>query len=72
MQNALSPNEYDVVRSVFDALAQAEWFDRTDANESACARLVLLIHSRGIVDPDALREACEPHAKNRYAKISPS
>lgn len=68
MENAMSPKELDVVQSVFDALTNAAWFDRTDANERACARLVLLVHSRGVVEAEALHAACEPQAKDRYSR----
>jgi hypothetical protein len=68
MQNALSPVEYNMVQGVFKSLAQAEWFDRSDVNERNCAKMVLLVHSSGIDDADALREACEQQARQRYSK----
>lgn len=70
MQNAMSPVEYEVVQGVFTSLARAEWFDRNEVNERACAKLVLLIHSMGIDDPDALHQACEPQARERFSKSS--
>lgn len=68
MQNALSPAEYNLVHGVFKSLAQSDWFDRTDANERDCARMVLLVHSGGIDDADALHRACEPRARKRFAR----
>ena len=68
MQNALSPVEYNMVRGVFRSLAQAEWFDRNDANERDCAKMVLLIHSSGIGDADRLHQVCEPHARKRFSR----
>jgi hypothetical protein len=41
-QNALSPDDYDIVQNVFKSVARSEWFDRTEAKEKNCARLVLL------------------------------
>jgi hypothetical protein len=68
MQNAMSPVEYDMVQSVFDSLAQAEWFDRSESNEQACAKLVLLVHCTGIDDAATLHRACEPQARRRFSK----
>ena len=68
MQNALSPVEYDMVQGVFKSLAQAEWFDRNDANERDCAKMVLLIHSSGIDDANRLHQVCEPHARKRFSR----
>ena len=71
MQNALSPIEYNVVQSVFDSLAQAEWFDRTEPNKKECAKMVLLVHSGGVVTPEALLSICEPRARQRFSKRLP-
>ena len=71
MQNALSPVEYEMVHGVFKSLAQAEWFDRSEANERACAKLVLLVQSIGIDDAGALHRACEPQARERFSKSQP-
>jgi len=68
MQNALSPVEYDMVQGVFKSIAQADWFDRSDANECECAKMVLLIHSTGIDDADRLHQACEPQARKRFSR----
>jgi hypothetical protein len=68
MQNAMSPVEYEMVQGVFRSLAQSEWFDRNSINEHECAKLVLLIHSAGIDNADALHRACEPHARERFSK----
>lgn len=68
MQTALNPLEYEMVQGVFKSLAQAEWFDRSNNNERACAKLVLLIHSTGIDDAERLRQACEPQARERFSK----
>ena len=68
MQNALSPAEYHIVQGVFRSLAQADWFDRSEENEKECARLVLLMYSNGIGDALQLHEACEPRARERFAK----
>lgn len=68
MQNALNPGDYEVVQSVFNSLAEAEWFDRSEANEQDCAKLVLLIHSSGIDDAERLHQACEPRARERFSK----
>lgn len=67
MQNALSPPEYDVVQTVYTALAEAEWFDRNDANEKACAKLVLLQYGDGGLDADELRSRCEHIARERFS-----
>jgi hypothetical protein len=68
MQTALSPVEYDMVQGVFNSLAQAEWFERNEANETQCAKLVLLVHSIGIDDAEALHRACETQARERFSK----
>lgn len=68
MQNALNPVEYEMVHDVFKSLAQAEWFDRSEVNERACAKLVLLVKSTGIDDARALHRACEPQARERFSK----
>lgn len=68
MQNALTPVEYEMVHDVFKSLAQAEWFDRSEVNERACAKLVLLVKSTGIDDARALHRACEPQARERFSK----
>ena len=65
MQNALNPVDYEVVQSVFNSLAAAEWFDRSEANEQDCAKLVLLIHSSGIDDAERLHQG-----KKRNSSIS--
>jgi hypothetical protein len=67
MQNALSPSEYDVVQTVFDALSRAEWFDRNHDNEKACARLVLLQYGDGGLDAEELRARCEHIARERFS-----
>lgn len=67
MLNALAPRDYDVVQTVFKLIAQSEWFDRNDANEKACARLVLRNYDRGLSEA-ALRARCEEAARKMFAR----
>jgi len=53
-----TPREYDLIFSVFKARAQAEWFDRTDENEDACARFVLMQFDSGGLDANQLYRRC--------------
>ena len=47
MPFVLQPRDFDIVQSVFKSLIGSEWFDRTDANEKACAQLVLALYGKG-------------------------
>jgi hypothetical protein len=68
MRNALAPGDYNVVNSVFKSLAQLEWFDRTDENEKACARLVLRQYSMAGLSEAALLAQCEDAAREMFTR----
>ena len=67
MLNTLSPDEYDVVQSVFKWIAQSEWFDRTPENEKACARFVLMQYQSGM-DHEILLALCRNEARARFGR----
>lgn len=68
METALSPGEYEVVQTVFNALTETEWFDRTPDNEKACAAFVLLQYGAGGIGADELLARCEDAAIERFSR----
>lgn len=69
MLRAILPHDYDIVQTVFKALARADWFDRNFANEKACAMLALSKYGDGGLDPIELMALCEQEARERFSRL---
>jgi len=70
MPSALSPRDYDLVQAVYVKLVHSDWFDRTDDNERACARLVLMQFGEGGLESTGLFERCEALARSRFGRTT--
>lgn len=68
MLNALTPREYMIVHEAFKSLAQADWFERNEANEKACAKLVLSKFDGSSATAEQLRHRCLDVAKERFSR----
>ena len=68
MPFVLQPRDFDIVQSVFKSLIGSEWFDRTDANEKACAQLVLALYGKGGLDVAGLHAKCVDTARELFSK----
>ena len=68
MPFVLQPRDFEIVQSVFKSLIQSEWFDRTTANEKACAQLVLVLYGKGGLDVPELHAKCVDTARELFSK----
>lgn len=66
MLTALSSEDHDLVQTVFKSLVRSTWFDRNDANERGCAKLVLMHYGTSGKTEDELRARCEDQAKAAF------
>lgn len=71
MSFILRPPDFEIVQSVFGKLTRSDWFDRTDANEKACAQLVLVLYGEGGLSADELYAKCVETAQEIFGKPEP-
>jgi hypothetical protein len=64
----LQPHDFEIVQTVFKSLLNADWFDRTEANEKACAQLVLVLYGDGGLDAAELHAKCIDTAQELFSK----
>lgn len=64
----LQPNDFSIVQSVFQSLVDSDWFDRTPANEKACAQLVLVLYGKGGLSAEELHTKCVDTAREIFRK----
>ena len=72
MSFILRPPDFEIVQSVFGKLIRSDWFDRTDANEKACAQLVLVLYGDGGLSVDELHAKCAETAQELFSKPQPA
>lgn len=63
-----SSRDYSVVYRVYHSIIDAPWFEHTEPNENACAKLVLEVYGLGCVREDEFRQRCQEAAKWRFAR----
>ena len=68
MPFVLQPRDFEIVQSVFKSLIESEWFDRTEANEKACAQLVLVLYGKGGLDVAELHAKCVDTARELFSR----
>ena len=68
MPFVLQPHDFEIVQAVFKSLINADWFDRNEANEKACAQLVLVLYGDGGLDASALHAKCIDTAQELFGK----
>ena len=71
MPFVLQPNDFEIVQTVFNALLNAQWFDRTEANEKACAQLVMVLYGDGGLNVTELHGKCIDTARELFSKPLP-
>jgi hypothetical protein len=64
----LQPSDFEIVQAVFKSLLNADWFDRTEANEKACAQLVLVLYGTGGLTISELHGKCIDTAQELFSK----
>lgn len=69
MPYILQPADFKIVQTVFQSLVEAEWFDRTNANEKACTQLVLVLYKGGMT-VEELHAKCVDTAREIFGKPS--
>jgi hypothetical protein len=67
MPYILQPADFKIVQTVFQSLIEAEWFDRTTANEKACTQLVLVLYKSGMT-VEELHAKCVDTAREIFGK----
>lgn len=68
MPHILQPSDFKIVQTVFRSLIDADWFDRTVANERACAQLVLVLYGKGGLTVEELHAKCVDTAREIFSK----
>jgi hypothetical protein len=71
MPFVLQPHDFEIVQTVFNALLDAEWFDRTEANGKACAQLVMVLYGDGGLNVPELHAKCLDTARELFGKSLP-
>lgn len=68
MPFVLQPPDFEIVQTVFKLLLDADWFERTEANEKACAQLVLVLYGDGGLTVAELHANCIDTAQELFSK----
>lgn len=68
MPFVLQPPDFEIVQTVFKSLLNADWFERTAANEKACAQLVLVLYGDGGLSVPELHAKCIDTAQELFSK----
>lgn len=68
MPYILQPADFKIVQAAFQSLIEADWFDRTAANERACTQLVLVLYGKGELTAEELHAKCVDTAREIFSK----
>lgn len=63
----LQPDQFALVRRVFEKIVGEPWFDRSRENESAFASMIVRESERGTTDESALTKCCKAIAEGRFS-----
>lgn len=66
----LQPDQFALVRRVFDKIVGEPWFVRNRDNEFAFASMIVREFERGATDEGALAEKCRVGAQQRFSNIA--
>lgn len=61
------PEEFDVVKQVFDSVTSEEWFTHSEKRREQFASYLLEVYQNGLTDPFELKTLSRAAARERYA-----
>jgi len=67
----LQPDQFALVRRVFDTIVGESWFVRNRENEHTLASVIVREFEHGTTDESALVERCKTTAQKRFSAGTP-
>lgn len=61
------PDEFAVVKQVFDSVASEEWFTHSEKRREQFATYLLCVYQNGLTDPFELKTLGRATARERFA-----
>jgi hypothetical protein len=61
------PEQFDVVKQVFDSVTSETWFSHSEKRREQFATYLLDAYQNGLTDPFELRTLCRAAARERFA-----
>jgi hypothetical protein len=65
-QGVLSPEEFSIVKSVFDRVVSEPWVPKEPDQHEEIAKFVLNVFERGVIDPNRLYDVSVLTAKHKF------